>query len=67
MVLGQLLKNVMLSFIWFTFTSVEDSVHRKFLVTFADAVKQKMVEEIADADARHKWAVDHIKIGFTGW
>jgi len=25
----------------------------------------KMVEEIADADARLKWAIDHITIGFT--
>jgi len=65
-VLGQLLKNVMLSFIWFTFTSVEDSVHLKFLVTLADAVKQKRIEEIAGADARLKWAHDHIQIGFTG-
>lgn len=45
---------------------VEDPVHHKILVTLADVVKQKMIEELVDADARLKWAQDHVKIGFTG-
>jgi len=54
------------TFVRFTFTSVGDSVHLKLLATLTDAVIQKMIEELLDADARVKWAQYHISAGFTG-
>lgn len=36
-----------------------------FRLTFTD-VEQKMIEAQFGADARPKWAQDHIIIGFTG-